>query len=67
MAGTRPDRSRFPGAMRQEPDTNTDLDTLDEADRACRELGGQIEQARRRLLHAYRDILRERSVTEERD
>lgn len=67
MAGTRRHRSRFPGAMRQEPDTNTDLDALDEADRACRELSGQIEQARRRLLREYRDILRERSVRENRD
>jgi hypothetical protein len=30
-------------------------------------LGGQIEQARQRLLREYRDILRERSVTEDTD
>ena len=48
------------GGMRQEPDTNTDQDALEEADRAPRELSGQVEQARRRLLREYRDILRER-------
>jgi hypothetical protein len=46
--------------MSQAPDTNADQDALEEADRASRELGGQVERARRRLLRDYRDILRER-------
>jgi hypothetical protein len=47
--------------MRQEPDTSPHPATAEEeAERASRELGGQIERARRRLLREYRDILRER-------
>lgn len=34
--------------------------TDDEADRASREVGRQVERARRRLLREYRHILRER-------
>jgi hypothetical protein len=46
--------------MRQEPDTRPDREALEEADRACLELRGQVERARRRLLRKYRDILRRR-------
>jgi hypothetical protein len=53
--------------MRQEPDITPDKAALDEADRACRELGRQVEEARRRLLREYRDILRERRVAEDAD
>ncbi len=53
--------------MRQEPDTPTAHNALDEADRASRELSGQIERARLRLLREYRDILRERSLKKDAD
>jgi hypothetical protein len=52
--------------MRQEPDTKRAKDLVEEADRASRELGGQVEQARLRLMRKYRDILRERSWKEPR-
>jgi len=51
--------------MRQEPDTRSDQDALLEADRASRELRGQVERARRRLLRSYREILRQRSLWKE--
>ena len=60
-------QATFPGRMRQEPDTPLERNVLDEADRACRELGGQIEQARVRLLREYRDILRKRSARKDVD
>jgi hypothetical protein len=57
--------------MRQEPDSQAgilgDQEALDEADRASRELGGQIERARLRLLREYRAILRDGSVREDAD
>jgi len=45
--------------MRNEPDHRPDHDRLEEADRASRELPGQVERARRRLLRDYRKIMRE--------
>jgi hypothetical protein len=48
--------------MRQEPDITPDQKALEEADRAARELPGQVERARRRLLREYRDLLRERPL-----
>jgi hypothetical protein len=45
--------------MRQELDISADQKALDEADRASREVRGQVERARRRLLREYRAIVRE--------
>jgi hypothetical protein len=52
--------------MRQESDTRSSPEALEEADRASRELPGQVERARRRLLREYREILRERSFDSDR-
>lgn len=46
--------------MRQEPDQQSNEDSAEEADRASRDLGGQIEKARR-VLREYRDKIGGRS------
>ncbi len=50
--------------MRPEPDIHPDHETLENADRALRELSDQIERARR-LLSEYRDVVRERVANED--
>ena len=50
--------------MRPEPDIHPDSETLENADRALRELSDQIERARR-LLSEYRDVVRERIASED--